>query len=118
MSATTAGAVDAPAGARREQPAPGIPRSHTVGRADEVPPGEGRAFTAGTVPVAVFRLRDGSLRATQTTCPHAGGPLADGQLDADVLVCPLHLYAFRWCDGGSNGGDLRVRTYPVREVDG
>ncbi len=111
MSATTAGDVEA-------LPGTGAPRSRTVGRAEEIPPGEGRAFTAGTVPVAVFRLRDGSLRATQTACPHADGPLADGQLDADVLVCPLHLYAFRWCDGAATRGDLLVRTYPVREVDG
>ena len=66
--------------------------------------GEGRAFVAGGVQVAVFRLRDGSLHATQAACPHAGGPLADGQTDVDVLVCPLHLYAYRWSDGASTSG--------------
>jgi nitrite reductase (NADH) small subunit len=45
---------------------------HVVGRADEVPVGEGRAFTAGGASVAVFRLRDGSLRAVAAACPHAG----------------------------------------------
>ena len=95
---------------------PGIP--YAVGRADEVPPGEGRAFVAGDAQVAVFRLRNGSLHATQAACPHAGGPLADGQTDADVLVCPLHLYAYRWSDGSSPGGVGPLRTYPVREVDG
>lgn len=95
------------------------PRAWTVGRVAEVPPGEGRAFVAGGgTPVAVFRLRDGSLHATQAACPHAGGPLADGQTDPDVLVCPLHLYGFRWSDGAAAGNDLRLRTYPVRDVDG
>ena len=89
-----------------------------VGRVEDVPPGEGRAFVAGGVQVAVFRLRDGSLHATQAACPHAGGPLADGQTDADVLVCPLHLYAYRWSDGGSTAGLQAVRVYPVRDVDG
>ena len=93
-------------------------RAWTVGRVEDVPLGEGRAFVAGTTQVAVFRLRDGSLHATQAACPHAGGPLADGQTDADVLVCPLHLYAFRWTDGGTTGADLAVRLYPVRDVDG
>ena len=92
--------------------------SHAVGRVEEIPPGEGRAFVAGGVQVAVFRLRDGSLHATQAACPHAGGPLADGQTDARVLVCPLHLYGFSWSDGISTGGDLRLRVYPVRDVDG
>ena len=41
-----------------------------VGRVAEIPPGEGRAFVAGGTQVAVFRLRDGSLHATQASCPH------------------------------------------------
>ena len=98
--------------------APAGGRAHVVGRVEEVPPGEGRAFVAGGVQVAVFRLRDGSLHATQASCPHAGGPLADGQTDVDVLVCPLHLYAYRWSDGASTSGASPVRMYPVRERDG
>ena len=92
--------------------------SVTVGRVAEIPPGEGRAFVAGDTQVAVFRLRDGSLHATLAACPHAGGPLADGQTDVDVLVCPLHLYAYRWSDGASTSGSAPIRVYPVREVDG
>jgi nitrite reductase (NADH) small subunit len=90
----------------------------TVGRAADVPPGEGRAFVVGDTQLAVFRLRDGSLHATQAACPHAGGPLADGQTDVDVLVCPLHLYAYRWSDGASTSGAAPIRVHPVREVDG
>jgi nitrite reductase (NADH) small subunit len=92
--------------------------AHTVGRVEDVPPGEGRAFVAGDTQVAVFRLRDGSLHATQAACPHAGGPLADGQTDLDVLVCPLHLYTYRWSDGSSAAGIEAVRVYPVHDVDG
>jgi nitrite reductase/ring-hydroxylating ferredoxin subunit len=91
---------------------------HVVGRVAEIPPGEGRAFVAGGTQVAVFRLRDGSLHATQAACPHAGGPLADGQTDVDVLVCPLHLHAYRWDDGASTSGAAPIRMFPVREVDG
>jgi len=93
-------------------------RAHVVGRVDDVPPGEGRAFVAGGVQVAVFRLRDGSLHATQAACPHAGGPLADGQTDGSALVCPLHLFAFRWSDGSCTGDAPPLRIYPVREEDG
>jgi nitrite reductase [NAD(P)H] small subunit len=92
--------------------------AHVVGRVDDVPLGEGRAFVAGDVQVAVFRLRDGSLHATQAACPHAGGPLADGQTDARVLLCPLHLYAYRWSDGASTSGAAPLRIYPVHEQDG
>ena len=89
-----------------------------VGRVVEIPMGEGRAFVAGGEQVAVFRLRDGSLHATQAACPHAGGPLADGQTDGNVLVCPLHLYAYRWSDGAATGGTTPIRVFPVRDVDG
>ena len=95
-----------------------VTRAHVVGRVEDVPPGEGRAFVAGGVPVAVFRLRNGTLHATQAACPHSGGPLADGQTDARVLVCPLHLYAYRWSDGASTSAAAPVRLFPVHEQDG
>jgi nitrite reductase (NADH) small subunit len=94
------------------------PRAHTVGMVEDVPLGEGRTFVVAGTQVAVFRLRDGSLHATQAACPHAGGPLADGLTDVDVLVCPLHQYAYRWSDGASTNGAGPIRTYPVRERDG
>ena len=94
------------------------PKAYTVGMVDDVPQGEGRAFVVAGEQVAVFRLRDGSLHATQATCPHAGGPLADGLSDVNVLVCPLHQYAYRWSDGVSTNGGSPIRTYPVRERDG
>jgi nitrite reductase (NADH) small subunit len=91
---------------------------HVVGRVDDVPPGEGRTFVVAGLQVAIFRLRDGSLHATQAACPHAGGPLADGQTDVDVLVCPLHQYAYRWADGASTSGAAPIRVFPVRDLDG
>ena len=98
--------------------APAGPKAHTVGQVDDVPPGEGRTFVVAGIQVAVFRLRDGSLHATQAACPHAGGPLADGLTDVNVLVCPLHQYAYRWSDGASTSGAAPITTYPVRERDG
>ncbi|MGY5882561.1 Rieske (2Fe-2S) protein [Modestobacter lacusdianchii] len=108
--------VTAPVTADRPSGSSGV--AHVVGWVDDVPLGEGRAFVAGDTQVAVFRLRDGSLHATQAACPHAGGPLADGQTDADVLVCPLHLFAYRWSDGGSTGTADPVRRYPVHVDSG
>lgn len=59
-----------------------------LGQVDGIPQGEGCVFRAGDAEIAVFRLRDGTLRATQARCPHAGGLLADGQLDPRRVVCP------------------------------
>lgn len=89
-----------------------------LGKVDGIPMGEGRTFVAAGEQIAVFRLRDGSLHATQAACPHAGGPLADGLSDVNVLVCPLHQYAYRWSDGASTNGGNPIRVFPVRDVDG
>jgi len=92
--------------------------SHRLGPVDAVPAGEGRAYAAAGEQIAVFRLRDGSLRATQAVCPHAGGPLADGQTDAVKVVCPLHGFGFSLTDGACVNGGFTVRVFAVREDAG
>jgi nitrite reductase/ring-hydroxylating ferredoxin subunit len=93
--------------------------SHRLGPVHAIPVGEGRAFAVDGRQIAVFRLRAGrGIRAMDAVCPHAGGPLADAQIDHMKIVCPLHGYTFSLSDGACLGGDLAVRTYPVREVDG
>jgi nitrite reductase (NADH) small subunit len=62
----------------------------TLGMISAVPPGEGRAFQVGNDRIAVFHTRGGQVFATQARCPHRGGPLADGLLGGNVLICPLH----------------------------
>ena len=88
-----------------------------LGPVDAIPPGEGRAFAVGEEQVAVFRLRDGALRATQARCPHAGGPLADGQLDLSRIVCPLHARAFSFADGSCAEGES-IKVHTVRAEGG
>ena len=90
-----------------------------VGRLDEIPVGEGRTFAVDGHQVAVFRLRDDSLRAIDAVCPHRGGPLADGLTDDCVVVCPLHGHTFDMSTGTEvSGADFAVRCYPVEAVDG
>jgi len=89
-----------------------------LGPVDRIPPGEGRAFEVGARRVAVFRTRAGGVYATQGGCPHRGGPLADGLLGGQCVVCPLHGYKFDVATGTAMGhacGDLV--TYPVSVGD-
>jgi nitrite reductase (NADH) small subunit len=93
--------------------------SHRLGPVHAIPVGEGRAYAVDGRQIAVFRMRAGrGIRATDAVCPHAGGPLADAQIDQVKIVCPLHGYTFSLSDGSCRGGDLAVRTYPVRDEDG
>lgn len=88
-----------------------------LGPVDAIPLGEGRASAVGEEQVAVFRLRDGTLRATQARCPHAGGPLADGQLDMTQIVCPLHTRAFSFADGQCAEGEV-IKVHTAVDSDG
>jgi nitrite reductase (NADH) small subunit len=88
-----------------------------LGSLHDIPPGEGRAFAVDGEAVAVFRLRDGAIRAVQAVCPHRGGPLADGQIDLKQVVCPLHQNAWDLTTGRSLSGQPDLTTYPVR-LDG
>ena len=93
--------------------------THLLGPVEQIPFGEGRAFGVDGEQIAVFRLRDGSLRATSAVCPHRGGPIADGQIDQRVVLCPLHLHAFELDTGCSLTGADPLRTYPVNlDTDG
>ncbi|BEP13380.1 hypothetical protein acdb102_16910 [Acidothermaceae bacterium B102] len=81
-------------------------------KVDDVPVGEGRSLACEGEQVAVFRLRDGSVRALGAVCPHRGGPLADGLLDDRVVVCPLHGYAYDLVTGEeTTSGGEPVRAY-------
>jgi len=86
----------------------------TLGPVDDIPPGEARAYAVDGHQIAVFRLRDGSLRALDAVCPHRGGPLADGLSDSHVVVCPLHNFTYDLETGSeiANGG-VPVAAYSV-----
>ena len=43
--------------------------------------------------VAVFRRGD-EILAIGNECPHQGGSLADGIVEGDIVVCPLHGWEF------------------------
>jgi nitrite reductase (NADH) small subunit len=90
---------------------------HHLGPVDQIPFGEGRAFAVGDEQVAVFRLRDGRVRALSAVCPHRGGPIADGQTDSSVVMCPLHHNTFELDTGCSTTGAAPLRSYPVRVND-
>ena len=84
-----------------------------LGPLDEIPVGEGRTYAVDGEMVAVFRLRDGSIRAVSAVCPHRGGPLADGQIDNKIVICPLHLNAFDLTTGCSLTGQPDLTVYAV-----
>ena len=86
----------------------------TLGPVAQIPLGEARAFGVDGLQIAVFRLRDGSVRALSAVCTHKGGPIADGTIDQRVVLCPLHMNAFELDTGCSTTGAPPLTSYPVR----
>lgn len=82
-----------------------------------IPPGEGRTFEVLGERVAIFRSRSGDLFASQAECPHRGGPLAEGLLGGNTLICPLHAWKFDLSTGEAVAGDCGIKTYPIRAND-
>ncbi|MDA1195482.1 MAG: NAD(P)H-dependent oxidoreductase [Planctomycetota bacterium] len=62
----------------------------------------------------------GEFGAIASTCNHVGGPLGDGTLDGDYVVCPWHYWKFHRTQGvGEPGYEAdRVPAYPVKVEDG
>jgi nitrite reductase (NADH) small subunit len=89
-----------------------------VGYAADVPMFEGRSITLGDGRrIAVFRTPDG-FHAVDGTCPHKGGPLADGLVAESCVTCPLHNRRFDLRTGREASGGPGLRAYAVEERDG
>ena len=55
------------------------------------------------------------ISACTTRCPHAGGAMASGYIDAmGNIVCPVHHYRFSLKNGRNSSGEgYFLKTYPV-----
>lgn len=85
----------------------------------DIPVGLGRAFQVGDTPIAVFQNRAGHIFAVDGICPHKGGPLADGMIAGDQVVCPYHTFRFHRETGVCDQpGVCALATYPVEVIDG
>lgn len=67
--------------------------------------------------VCLYNL-EGEFCATQDTCTHSLGSLADGYIDGDLIECPLHQAAFDIRTGRvmSPPATEPLRVYPTRIV--
>ena len=91
-----------------------------ITRAENIPLREGRAVMVDGEEIAIFNLGEKFL-AVANRCPHLGGPLADGIVSGDSVVCPLHAWKVCLSSGAVKrpaGEQACVRSFPVMVVNG
>jgi len=86
---------------------------------DEIPRFGGRTVRAGKTEIAVFCLSDGRIRAVENRCPHKQGPLAEGIVSGDAIICPLHARKISLESGEVLPPDSGcVKTYAIKTEGG
>lgn len=60
-----------------------------VAETKDLPAGKAAAFDVEGKRIAVFNV-DGTYYAIDDTCPHADGPLCEGEVQGDKVACPWH----------------------------
>jgi len=95
------------------------PRWIDLGPVDELRATPLRQVIAGRTAIALSCV-DGRFAAVSGACNHVGGPLGDGRLDGDYIVCPWHNWKFHRETGEGEPGfeEDRVPGYALREENG
>jgi multimeric flavodoxin WrbA/nitrite reductase/ring-hydroxylating ferredoxin subunit len=90
-----------------------------VGAADDFKRSPLREAKLGDRLVAVS-FKDGRFGVISNVCNHVGGPLGQGRLEGEFVVCPWHQYRFHRCSGeGEPGYEAdKVPGYGVKEENG
>ncbi len=81
----------------------------------ELPPeGEAREFEINGKTICVAHTIEGCA-AMDNVCVHRGGPLGQGVVDGNKVICPWHGWAFDANTGASaHNADVRVTIYPMK----
>lgn len=92
-----------------------LPKKFTKAIAlEDLPESQPHKVEVKEVPVVLVRRGD-RVYALAETCAHLGGPLAEGTLDGDAIVCPWHGSTFALEDGALLQGPS-VYTQPCFET--
>ena len=95
------------------------PRWHDLGEATELSRVPLQHIVVGRTRLALTHA-GGVFSAISGTCNHAGGPLGEGELNGEYVVCPWHHWKFHRVTGEGEPGfeEDRVPRYEVKVKGG
>ena len=96
-----------------------MPTWQDVGAADDLSRSPVQPIMVGTTRIALT-CRNGEFGAISGVCNHAGGPLGEGRLDGDYVVCPWHNWKYHRTTGVGEPGyeDDTAPRYDVKVENG
>lgn len=85
-----------------------------VAQMSDLQPGIGRMIEVRGQEVALFNI-SGKVHAITNLCPHQGGPLSEGHLEGNTVICPWHNWSFDVATGVSPVNPrAKIQTFPVK----
>lgn len=92
---------------------------HDIGAVDELAKKPLQQLVVGRTKIALIH-RDGQFSAISGVCNHVAGPLGEGRLDGDYVVCPWHNWKFHCVTGLGEPGyeEDAVPTYALKVENG
>jgi 3-phenylpropionate/trans-cinnamate dioxygenase ferredoxin subunit len=86
---------------------------------DQLPEGERLFVDLGGKPIVLFKLA-GKLFAIGDVCTHDNGPVGDGEIEGNEIICPRHGGRFNISTGKATSlpAIVDIPAYPVRVVEG
>lgn len=85
-----------------------------VAKQQEIPLGKMIAVAIEGKRITIYHTANGFF-ATDNSCPHRGGPLVEGDLLGNEVVCPWHLWGFDVQTGKNDRfPEVAVLTHEVK----
>jgi nitrite reductase (NADH) small subunit len=95
-----------------------MPFIKLAAQSDLPPEGEAKEFAAGDRVICVANV-NGAISAMDNVCLHRGGPLGQGVIEGDKLVCPWHGWQYDPKTGQAvHNPNASVAVYPIKVENG
>ena len=90
----------------------------TVAKPEDLAPGQGCVVEVNGNEVALFNV-SGTFYAIDNMCAHQGGPLGEGLLEGETVICPWHSWKYNVESGVCSANpSVKVKTYSVKIENG
>lgn len=88
--------------------------ARAVAKRNEIPPGSTKRVVVDGTPLLICNV-DGDFYAIEDVCTHDGGPLDQGELEGNRIMCPRHGALFDVTSGAALTlpAVIPLETYPV-----